>query len=243
MGGRFDPRPLAAKIWADVGYHPEIPRDLLQPIMETYDLFVVHIPQLSIVRIGEWLEQHGRPPLSSRPNRRLAGCLIARRGTGIAFIDGTMPLEERRLALAHELAHFVAHYLEPRRRALHHFGEAIRPVLDGDRQTTVAERLSAILANVPLGSFEDFLTREEDPILEGRVADLEDEADMLALELLAPQSEVLSQLGRSPCPIQLAGIFGLPRWAATTWATFIAERQPKNDPFIVALREALKKNS
>jgi hypothetical protein len=211
--------------------------------METFDLAVVHIPRLSIGAIADWLTSHGRSPIRFTADRILSGCLLAQRGYGIVFLDGGSDPDQRRLALAHEFAHFFAHYLEPRRKALARFGDAILSVLDGERQPTTAERLSEILRQTPLGGYENFLTRDAFGAPDHHTLAIEDEADMLALELLAPRDEVASRCGPVPAMGDLVRHFGLPPTAATLWAEFLARQQPQRDPFILRLESAVKKNA
>jgi hypothetical protein len=89
------------------------------------------------------------------------------------------------------LAHFFAHYLEPRRRAAIRFGLQILPVVDGERLATSAEKLAGVLHEVPIGPFEDFLARDDDGRPWEAILGIEEEADLIALELLAPYGEVL----------------------------------------------------
>lgn len=243
MSSSFDPRPTVERIWREIGYRPEFPRDLLQPIMETFDLAVVHIPHLSIGAVAEWLSKRGCSPIRFAADRALSGCLLAQRGHGIAFLDGGIDPDHRRFALAHEFAHYFAHYLEPRRKALSRFGEAILPVLDGERQPTVAERLSEILRQTPLGGYENFLGRDAFNVPDDRTLAIEDEADLLALELLAPRDEVVGRCGQTPDSGDIIQHFGIPHHPATLWAQFVARQHPRQDPFILKLERAVKKNA
>jgi hypothetical protein len=169
---------------------------------------------------------------------------LARRGFGLIFIDGTMELEERRFAAAHELAHFFVHYLERRRRAIALFGDRILPALNGERSLTNAERLSEVIQQVRLGSFEDFLVRGDADEPSGAVIDIETEADLIALELLAPYAEVARATRPGSRRAEaLQKDFGLPAWAAWEWAKFISDLEPRSDPVIVGLERVLKKKS
>jgi hypothetical protein len=170
---------------------------------------------------------------------------LARRGFGLIFVDGSMDHDERRYALAHELAHFFAHYLELRRRAVALFGEHILSGLDGDRPLTVAERLSEIIRQAPLGPFDDFLIRDDAGEPSAAVLEIENEADLIAMELLAPCTEVarLARLGASGRLETLQTNFGLPAWAAVEWDRFIDGLAPRTDPVVLGLERALKKKS
>ena len=241
---RFDPRPVAERIWREIGYRPAFPRDIVQPIMETFDVAVILLPKLSIASLNAWLCERGRAPLGRHANRELRGCLLARKGRGFIFLDGSLTPEERRFALAHELAHFFAHYLEPRRRAAIRFGLQILPIVDGERLATSAEKLAGILCEVPIGPFEDFLARDDNGRPWEAILDIEEEADLIALELLAPYGEVLRLAKLGPAlPSALVSRFGLPLWAAAEWGRFVTDLQPRSDPVIRGIALAIKKRS
>jgi IrrE N-terminal-like domain len=238
---RFDPRPVAERIWREVGYRPAFPRDIVQPIMDTFDVAVILLPQLSIASLNAWLWERGRAPLGRHANRALRGCLLARKGRALIFLDGSLTAEERRFALSHELAHFFAHYLEPRQRATMRFGPQILPVIDGERPATTTEKLAGILREVPIGPFEDFLARDSGGRPSGVILDIETEADLIALELLAPCNEVLRLAKPGPGLASiLAARFGLPAWAAAEWGRFITELCPRSDPVILGIERAIK---
>jgi hypothetical protein len=239
---RYDPRPVAERIWREVGYRPVFPRDIVQPIMETFDAAVIFLHTLSIASFNAWLRERGLRPLGGHANRALRGCLLARKGRGLIFLDGSLSPQESRFALAHELAHFFAHYLEPRRRAATQFGLQILPVLDGERSATIAEKLAGILREVPIGQFEDFLARDDVGYPSEAILDIETEADLIALELLAPCGEVLRFAKRGVgFPSILMSRFGLPAWAAAEWGRFIKGLQPRSDPVLLGIERAIKK--
>ena len=243
MPPRFDPRPLAGRIWREIGYTPPHPRDLIRPMMETFDVAVILVPSLSVRLVNKWLTERGRQPLRNYRDRGLRACLLARRGSGLMFLDGAMDYDERRFAAAHELAHFSAHYLEPRRRAVARYGEKILPVLDGERPPTVDERVSQVIQQVPLGPFDDFLVRNNSGRPSAAVVDMENEADLIAMELLAPCEEVacLTRPGTSRMD-SLQNEYGLPKWAAAEWSRFVDDLAPRSDPVILALERAIKKS-
>jgi hypothetical protein len=106
--------------------------------METFEAAVVVLPKLTVTEINNWLAGHGRSQMGNYRDRALCGCLLARKGFGLIFINGSIEAEERRFAIGHEFSHFFVHYLEPRRRAIARFGDKIIPVLDGNRAPTTA---------------------------------------------------------------------------------------------------------
>lgn len=238
----FDPRPVAERIWREIGYKPAFPRDLIQPLMETFDAVVVVLPKLSIAALDAWLRERGRASPVRHADRALRGCLLASKGRCVIFLDGGLSPDERRFALAHELGHFFAHYLEPRRRAAARFGPQILPVLDGERPATNAERLAGIIGQGPISPFEDFLGREDAGRPAAAALDLETEADLIALELLAPCGELLSIADADlDLPSILASEYGIPEWAAARWARFVLDLRPRYDPVLLGIERAIKK--
>jgi hypothetical protein len=242
---QFDPCPIAERIWEEVGYRLAFPRDLLQPLMETFEVAVIFVPQLSIVSVNRWLSEKKREPIRGHKERPLRACLLARRGHAFIFLDGSAAPEERNFALAHEWAHYFAHYLQPRRRAIAQFGQEILPVLDGVRPATTVEKLSGIIREVPIGPFIDLLGRNQAGEPNGSILDTETEADLIAFELLAPRAEA-SRLAASGSQVLSAALqtrFGLPMWASVEWARFVLDLQPRSDPILLSLERATKKNT
>lgn len=168
------------------------PRHLEEAISRALNIVLVKLSPLDLHTVYRWAEQNGIPiPLLLESNRPLYACLLAQRGRGIIFQEGAVTASERRFSLAHELAHFLLDHLAPRFQAEQRLGKEIRPVLDGDRPPTSEQRLNAVLAGVPLGSRLTLMERDEHSLaLYLSVLRAEDQADRLALELLAPAAEV-----------------------------------------------------
>src|SRR5205085_1929243 len=133
------------------------------------------------------------------------------RGHGLIFLDGTLAVDEERLTLAHEVAHFIHHYQSPRAIALSVLGEGIRPVLDGDRPLSAHEKLSSVLRQVPIGMFTHALERSTNGFPDEDTLRLEIEADLIGFELLAPSGRVAATTnpGTSCCDA-LRQTYGLP---------------------------------
>lgn len=239
--GSFDPQPHVERIWKQVGYEPPFPRDLLLPAMEAFPITVIVLPHLKLSTINQWLRARSCAGSGEHADRHLSGCLVARKGHGLIFIEQTLPPQERRFALAHELAHFVTHYLAPREAAIAHYGPQIISVLDGDRRATPAERLSGLLHGVQLGSFEDFLGRNSHQHPNDDVLDLETQADMVAIELLAPKREIrrLARAGQNTVEL-LGEHFGLPHWAAVQCARTISGYRTSRESFIQRIEAVIK---
>jgi hypothetical protein len=214
---------LARNFWVGTGLHDIFPRDIEQVVALKLPLVLIKLPRLNVPEVGRWLGQRNIAARLPADARDLCGCLVAYRGRGIAFVCGADQPNERRLTIAHEVAHFLVDYLLPRQQVIHELGEGTAQVLDGLRPPIPAERAAAILSHVRLGAHVHVLPRpgiNEDTDV--AVAHVEDRADRLALELMAPQvcvRDVLDGLSAhqaltpDAARAALATHFGLPAYA------------------------------
>lgn len=165
-------------------------------------------------------------------DRRLHGCLLAGRGKGTIFVDASDADDEQRFTLAHELAHFLLDYQLPRQRALDALGASILPVLDGERAPTLEERVHAAMSNVALGLMSHVLERPESGLPTNLVIDIENRADRLALELLAPAQSLSALMRQAEAPQSFAlrltfltralvEQYGLPGTVASLYARYV----------------------
>ena len=214
---------LAGQFWDSTGLHDVFPRRIEQAIAFRLPLALVGLSPLTVAAIDQWLELRDIATRLPDDRRDLCGCLVAFGGRGFIFICDTDSPEEQRLTMAHETAHFLIDYLWPRQQVLHELGEGVAEVLDGLRPATPAERAAAILSHLRLGPHIHVLPRRgRDEDSDVVVAQTEDRADRLALELVAPQARVHAVLdglsARQALTAEaargtLATYFGLPAYA------------------------------
>ena len=212
---------IAREFWRGTSLDERFPRDIEKAVALKLPLALVKLPRITVPAIRQWL--HARRLRAQVPHdqRELMGCLVAYRGFGIIFVCGADPIDEQRLTLTHETAHFLQDYLLPRQGVIEAFGEGIADVLDGARLPTPVERANAVLVHVRLGAHVHLLPRngkdeDSDPV----VATAEYRADGLGLELVAPRNRIASLLRvarRSNCNAdsicsQLASYFCLPEY-------------------------------
>jgi Zn-dependent peptidase ImmA (M78 family) len=212
-----------------VGFHEPFPRDLEEPILLALPLAILKLPHLTLASATAELETRGVEIAIRAEDRPLRGCLIAYRGNGLIIIDSCDSLEERRFTLAHEAAHFIVDYLEPRTQAVDALGPDVIPVLDGDRSPTVRERFEGIMRRTCVGVHSHLMTRTPKDKLSQRIHLAESDADQLAIELLAPVCEARRRLkgGRSEgdASALLSSEFGLPEDIAYAYVAFLSQRQ------------------
>jgi len=213
-------------------------RDLFDMIGMSLPITLEGLPRLTCGMVRDQLDAMGRAHGGlARTNRRLHGCLVAQAGKGLLFYDSQDAAHQQRFTLAHEVAHFVLDHQLPRRHALRAFGQDILPVLSGKREPTPDESLYLMLERIPFGVQVRLMERDASGNLcTGRAKDMEQRADRLAFELLAPAREVLP-LVRHSCrqevEAELVSRFGLPQKEARSYARFLLAHEPARSPFFL----------
>lgn len=219
---------LAAEFWEAAGGIEPFPRSLESSVMWALPVAIVKVPRLSVSTAQKWLARRNMPLDLDAGDRRLHACLVAFGGKGVILLDGRDAADEMRFSLAHETAHFIIDYLNPRKTAEERFGTRILEVLEGRRIATPDERGAAVLSSTSIGVYQHLMTRSaRGEIASSRVARAEREADQLALELLAPEEvvrAVLKESGKSCLASRtemvncLKKYFGLPNFAAIRYS-------------------------
>jgi hypothetical protein len=201
---------------------------------------VVDLPRLELAAVRSWLWRQGIDAPWAGLDRPLRGCLVARGGGAIVFLERDDDEAERRFSLAHEVAHFLRDYRQPREEAVRRLGERVLEVFDGLRPPDVNERLHAVLRNVRVGFHTHFLARDPGGHARGAAAAAEREADRLAYELLAPADHVLPQRGEMVVDLarRLRADYGLPLGESERYAALLLPPSPPGDPLITRLRGA-----
>jgi hypothetical protein len=220
---------LAGDFWKLAGGVGPFPRNLRQAATRAAMLSVKGLADLSIQRVSAWLRAQGIAYRSDERDRALCACLFARDGCGFIFLEAGDDEAEQRFSLAHELAHFLRHYHQPRRRAVAQLGPQVLDVFDGKRAPTPTERLHALLRNVHVGEHVHLLARDDRKrIASPAIAAAELDADLLGCELLAPAETVLQQsrrrttkASRLEAEQQLSTKFGLPPSMAAWYANWL----------------------
>jgi hypothetical protein len=229
---------LTDAFWRQGGDPGPFPRDLRRPLLRAGVVAIVERPGLSLSAVLDWLARHDFPGAEAPgPDRPLRAALAAAGEAGFVFLNGDDPDDERRLSLAHEIAHFLRDYWAPRRRAERLVGAAVLGVLDGRRPPRYEERLRSILAGVPIGYHTHFLAREPDGRAAGAAAEAERDADRLAYELLAPAEAALAEAPGTAGALarRLEGVFGLPRGHARLYARLLLPAEPLTERWLVHL--------
>jgi hypothetical protein len=216
----------AAAFWVLAGGPEPFPRQLRRAIHRSpLDLAIKDVPGLRVHAVERYLAGLGTI-WPCGPDRPLRACLAACEGAGIIFLDADDDPQERGFSLAHELAHFLRHYWGPRCLALRHLGQRAADLVDSKRLPTPAERVRALLANVPIGFHVHLMQRgPHRGYVSEAVAAAEEEADQLAFELLAPAAVVAATVRGDTDKIRMVAIlqevFGLPAARAAEYRALL----------------------
>ena len=225
---------IASDFWKRTGPSKSPPFDIYGAISFTLPVDIVNLSELSLRKIEVWLRNRNIPLTIGVDDRDIHGFILMSKGCGFIFINGTDPEDERRYSVAHELSHFILDYKIPRDRAIEKFGIHILEVLDGYREPSLTERIDSVLKSVVIQTYTHLLEKKGDGSFESaKVFDAENDADMLALELLAPSSKVIKGTKegqskpvfsefRNNCYKLLVEKYGLPSSISEEYASRIA---------------------
>jgi Zn-dependent protease with chaperone function len=208
---------LARRFWDEAGDAPPFPRDLRDALRWIARVHVLDVPDLTLARAADALAGFGVNFDRARPDRALAGCFSGFRGHGYILFDPLLSPAEVRFTLAHETAHWLRDYDDPRHKVLKRLGANALEVLDGLRAPTPEERFAGVLRAVPVGPFAHVLDRDRfGRVCSAGARDSEAAADRLAFELLAPLEALRPHLGNEVAA--LTSVFGLPEPEALRYA-------------------------
>jgi len=186
---------IAREFWKQTGLKLNPPYDIQGAVSLILSVDIVCLSKLSIKRIAQWLKNRNIIFSIGIGDRSLHGFILAFKGSGFIFINGTDPEDERRYTIAHEVSHFIIDYKIPREKAIGKIGIGILEVLDGLREPTYEERIDGVLSAVSVQPYMHLLEKSgEGSFIDLRVLDAENDADSLALELLAPSAKIIGEV-------------------------------------------------
>jgi Zn-dependent peptidase ImmA (M78 family) len=188
----------AMEFWQTAGGCSSYPCDISGAVNLVLPIDIVYLCELSLEKIQIWLTERKVSLSLEIDDRLLHGFILISRGSGFIFVNGTDTEEERRYTIAHEASHFLLDYKYPREIAMKKLGKSILEVMDGYREPTIEERIDGTLSSVVIKPYTHLLEIFGDGTLSNMVVlNSENEADALALELLAPSSMVIRDANRN----------------------------------------------
>lgn len=221
---------IAQEFWQQTGGDNNPPFDIGRAISLLLPVTIITLPDLSIQKVESWLNENKVNFSANVCDRKLHGFILVVSGMGFIFINGTDMESERRFTLAHEVSHFILDYLFPRNKAMSKMGDNIASVLDGEREATIQEKVNGLLKGVNMKTYTHLVEKTGDgAFTDYTILKAENNADSLALELLAPSKEVIRKIKHSITKPRfhdfvsvgnniLTDIYGLPRTIAQNYA-------------------------
>lgn len=185
---------IAKEFWSQTKqkWHP--PYDIGGAISLLLPIDMVVLSDLSLSKIERWLAQKNITIPIEVNDRYLHGFVLIFRGSGFMFINGTDGEEERRYTMAHEASHFLLDYKISRDKAIQKLGNSIRDILDGFRKPTHQEQIDGLINGVSIKPFTHLVEKDGDGSFNNvKIFNSENNADALAMELLAPSSEIIKE--------------------------------------------------
>lgn len=225
---------IAKEFWKKAGFKPKPPYDIQGAVSLNLPIDIVCLSELTVRKIEQWLLNRNVTFSIGIDDRCMHGFILTKRGNGFIFINGTDNYNERRFSIAHEVSHFLLDYKIPRDKAVESLGVGILEVLDGLRQPSYKERIDGILSTINIQPFTHFLEKSGDGSFASlKVFDAENDADSLALELLAPSTKVIKKVRensdklifsefRKQCYYLLLENYGLPETISEEYSSRIA---------------------
>lgn len=211
-------RRTAAEVWRRaIDVLGEVDRgDIRAAVEAALPVTVVGVERLTPDDAAAWLRRRGiTSDLSGRESMR--GCLLAQRGKAWLFVRAEDDAVEQRFTIAHEAAHFLLHHERQRTTTP-------TDVLDGDRPATSVERLDGVLLGRPTRPHVHVYGSDDETTAEN-------DADALALELLAPAVE----RRRFDDPVDAAEAFSV-----SVRVMQAAMRRPQVDPLVEWAQDVLR---
>ena len=183
---------IAKDFWKSTGGTIVFPCDISGAVNLVLPIDIVCLSELSLNKIQTWLAERKVFLSLEIDDRLLHGFILISKGSGFIFVNGTDTEEERRYTIAHEASHFLLDYKLPRDTAVKKLGDGILEVMDGNRKPTIEERIDGTLTSVTIKPYTHLLEKVGDGTFNRmEILNSENEADGLALELLAPNSIVI----------------------------------------------------
>ncbi|MEI9908524.1 MAG: ImmA/IrrE family metallo-endopeptidase [Bacteroidota bacterium] len=183
---------VARDFWKNAGGKSVFPCDISGAVNLVLPIDIVCLSELSLKKIQIWLTERKVFLDLQIDDRLLNGFILISKGSGFIFVDGTDTEEERRYTIAHEASHFLLDYKLPRESAVKKLGESILEVMDGYREPTLEERIDGTLTSVTIKPYTHLLEKVGDGTFDRpEILNSENDADELALELLAPNASVI----------------------------------------------------
>ena len=220
----------AAWFWKRAGERGGFPTNIEYAAMSALEVIIEEVDNLTVSTAASSFGEAKSLRSGSMRDRTLRGCVVFSPNGATILVEANDDEAQRRFTVAHEVAHFILEVKRRRERAESRLGRGFDDILYGLREATDAERIDAWLRGVRLDPILHLMDRAPDGRHKcGRTNEAECAADDLALEILAPSSEMASSIAafrssRFSETLDAASEiaerrFGLPKYVAERYAS------------------------
>lgn len=183
---------IAREFWSKADPVHRQTLDISSAVDEVLPVDVIYLKRLSLAEIKHWLENRGVKTEFEVNDRPLHGVIMIQEGFGFIFVDADDGTIQQRFTIAHEVSHFLLDYQIPRENAMLAIGTEIEDVLNGKAEATRFQQVKALIKGISIQPYTHLTEKSADgSFLNWMNYTSENEADYLALELLAPRSVVI----------------------------------------------------
>ncbi len=218
--------------WKRAGGRFDYPADIAYAVTCALDVYVDEVAGLTPVSAAAHVGRKGLWLLDGVDERSLHGCVIVGRSGAAILVEKSDDEAEKRFTIAHEVSHYILEVKRRHERAADRMGREFADTLYGLREATPTERIDAWLNNTRSEAFAHFMDRADTGGYGcARTQEAECLADDLALEILAPHSELTAAVSSMEFSESLKVArrvserrFGLPEGIAERYASRIVWR-------------------
>ncbi len=220
----------AARFWKLAGGRGGFPTNIEYAAMSALEVRIEKVGNLTVSKAASGFGRAKALSSELTSERRLRGCVLVSGNGATILVEANDDEAQRRFTVAHETAHLILEVKRRHERMESRLGRGFDDILYGHREATNDERIEAWLRGVRLDPILHLMDRDPDGTREcGRTNQTECAADDLALEILAPRSEMADSIfasGSSRFAETLEAAseiaerrFGLPKYIAEMYAS------------------------
>jgi IrrE N-terminal-like domain len=184
---------IAREFWSTADQVHRLNFDILSAVNASLIIDLIPVQQLSLGNIETWLAARTITIDLHVNDRSLHGALLIKDGSVFMFVDATGDEVQQRFTIAHEVSHFLLDYQLPKERAILALGKEIEDVLNGTSAPTTAQLVLSVIKGINIDPYTFLIEKTGNgSFISWSNFNSENEADYLALELLAPRIMVIN---------------------------------------------------
>lgn len=235
---------IAREFWSTVEPAYRSNFDIVSAVDASLTIDLVAVKQLSLRKIESWLASRTITIEIDVNDRSLHGALLIRGNSVLMFVEDAEDELQQRFTVAHEVSHFLLDYQVPKERAILALGKEIEDVLNGNLPANNTQLALSVIKGINIDPYTFLIEKTGNgSFLNWANFNSENEADYLALELLAPRTKVInetvsstkrltySQFTRNSLEL-LKGKYGIPAEIARQYASELANAVTNGPSFL-----------